>query len=501
MTSKVLGFVFAVLCGISTVPGQVVYYHHDPSTTIGNSNSLPFNTALGFSSVHFYSAQSLLDAGVAPGSVLQDFAVNTALGPGGIYSAPMARVIIGHLNGDTPIPNAWESNLTMKATVHETTSGPYTFPWAPISWVSLPGFASAAFVWDGINDIALFLSVSSGVTGGFNALTGTSGRFGRSNTFLATNETPTSTGFLCMKARMTFAGTPPKTHSSSATLTVNGSTSAAHLYGNDTLTLGATSNTALGQPLFLFFSTDFSGGHLPLAGQTFDLGDAAFGFSDVFILTAAGIVPFNTGPFLPFGNLDSVGSFSTALPLLCGTNLGRVFLQAGIVDPAFPPNGIRVTGISSFDVENSCRFTTASSIAIPIPDGGAPVTASITAPTGTLINDLDLLIQVNHNQISDLIITLDLNSLVVVQVLGPGPVDTSNLSGLYQISDEGALSLPAVALLSGTAILGGRFAGSNPLSAFDTLDVGGTWTLTVTDTVAGNTGTLDGFSLLVNGAE
>ena len=35
-------------------------------------------------------------------------------------------------------------------------SGPYTFPWAGSTWVSLPGFNTAGFVWDGLRDIGVF---------------------------------------------------------------------------------------------------------------------------------------------------------------------------------------------------------------------------------------------------------------------------------------------------------------------------------------------------------
>ena len=97
--------------------------------------------------------------------------------------------------------------------------------------------------------------------------------------------------------------------------------------------------------------------------------------------------------------------------------------------------------------------------------------------------------------------TLDLNGVPIVNLMLAGPADASDLNGKYTFSDEALITLDSGATTSATTIVPGHYRPDSPLSAFDGLDAGGTWTLTVTDTVATMTGQIQGFQLLINGVE
>jgi hypothetical protein len=385
--------------------------------------------------------------------------------------------------------------------VHDLTSGVYTFPWAISTWVSLPGFSTAGFTWDGVRDIGVYFTSSAGTTGTFSSRQpGTGPRFGVT-VHNATTSTPTTTGFFAMKARMTFSGTPIQVNSPEAALTINGSQGPSYLYGNDALDIGLASTTAAGLPFFLAFSPTRSGGALPIPPQALDIGSAGLGFADLFLLTPGGPTSLAVGPILPFGNLDGFGSFAFPLTLPCGVTFSRLFLQAVVVDPTAVPTGVRISGSPSFDLKPGCRFASSDTFPIAIPDLGAPITSTLTVPPGTSITDLDVLVDISHLNHSDLTITLDLSGLVTVTLLLAGPADTTDLNGRYQFTDESSLGLQDAGLQSGTLIIPGRYLSENALSAFDGLDAGGVWTLSVQDTVSASTGNLLGFSIVVNGTE
>jgi subtilisin-like proprotein convertase family protein len=498
-SSCVLAILIAVLSG--PLLSQVQVYYPDSNPAIGaGPNSFPFSVS-NFSSVHFYSANALLAAGVAPGAGLIDFAVASSGAGSNTYSTPVARFVIGHLLYDTPQPTLWEAHLDNPVVVHDLASGPYSFPWTGATWVSLPGVLPAGFVWDGVRDIGVYYTCTT-VAGGTTVRTSPSdGRFGVT-VHNATTQVPTTTGYFAMKARLTFTGNPVTMNTPGASLTFNGVPGPVHLYGNDPLNVSITSTTALGNPFFVFFSPSYTGGHLPFTGQSLDLGHASAFFADVFSIGTLGIQPLLTGVLAPFGVLDPTGNFSLPLGLACTGAAPRTFFQVGILDATAVPDGFRITGISSFDVEASCRYAATMGLPVAIPDGGAAVTATTSVPFGTPISDVDVLIDITHAQISDLSITLSLAGGPTVQLLTPQtPVDNSDLNGVYQFSDEAQISIDTAAIQSGTLILPGRFGADNSLSAFDFLDAGGMWTLTVQDTVAANVGTLRGFSILLNGLE
>ena len=111
-----------------------------------------------------------------------------------------------------------------------------------------------------------------------------------------------------------------------------------------------------------------------------------------------------------------------------------------------------------------------------IPDEST-ITSTITIADTTTITDLDVKLNLNHSFPADLVIYL----------IGPGgsPICTLDYHqwwwATWTIDDEGG------------------YTPATPLSVFDGMSLAGTWTLQVVDEWGGDSGILNGWSLLVNG--
>ncbi|MFN9577177.1 MAG: hypothetical protein ACK53T_15895 [Planctomycetota bacterium] len=159
----------------------------------------------GQTSLHVYSAATLRSLGICTGSVLLNLEIAPSSAGLSPYNAPSARMQIGHLAVSPPTPGNWGGHLASPILVHDVTSGPYTFPWTVNAWVPLPGFAGCNFVWDGVSDIGIQYTSSSGVTGGFQVHRTATQLRHYVAVFGATTQAPTSNALLAMKVRMTWA--------------------------------------------------------------------------------------------------------------------------------------------------------------------------------------------------------------------------------------------------------------------------------------------------------
>jgi len=176
----------------------------DPAT--GTINAFPFNsTTGGNTSLHVYSAAALRARGLCPGAVLLDIAVAPASGTAGVYSSPQALLQIGHLLVSPPVPGNWTTHLDQPITVHDITSGPYTFPWTLNTHTSLPGTQTTGFTWDGVRDFGILYSSSPGVTGSFSTRRSATELRHYVTTFNATNQAPTSNGAFATEVKLTWA--------------------------------------------------------------------------------------------------------------------------------------------------------------------------------------------------------------------------------------------------------------------------------------------------------
>lgn len=113
---------------------------------------------------------------------------------------------------------------------------------------------------------------------------------------------------------------------------------------------------------------------------------------------------------------------------------------------------------------------------------------TIAGNTG-VIQDLNLRLDLDHADLSDLDIKLRSPSGTEISLVLPGTLASANLTGT--VLDGQAATL----LTAGLAPYTGAFRPAIALSAFDGEVANGIWTLTVTDNAAGNSGVLKSWSL------
>lgn len=117
------------------------------------------------------------------------------------------------------------------------------------------------------------------------------------------------------------------------------------------------------------------------------------------------------------------------------------------------------------------------------------VTSTITVDESFLPTDLDVTLDIDHTFDSDLNVFLtgpDGTRIELFTAVGGGGENFRNTT----LDDEAPISIG-----NGTAPFSGSFRPEGVLSAFESRDVEGTWTLEITDTFPGDTGTLNNWSL------
>lgn len=122
----------------------------------------------------------------------------------------------------------------------------------------------------------------------------------------------------------------------------------------------------------------------------------------------------------------------------------------------------------------------------------------------TTIDDLDVAVDVSHTWVGDLVIILSHaeGGGTVTLIERPGAPATGFGCAQEDIDatlDDEALTAAEDACAISPAIRG-RLRPNEPLAAFDGRSVAGTWTIRVSDIISGDVGTLNGWSLVVNGA-
>jgi|JRYL01.1.fsa_nt_gb hypothetical protein len=191
----------------STAVAQVTIAIDDANASTGTSNAFPFGSgpaSSGQTSLHVYSAQALRDRGICTGAVLMDLQVAPSSGTAGTYSAPQAKLEIGHLAVSPPVAGNWTGHLVNPVVAHDLTAGPYTFPWTINTWTSLPGVSTSFFVWDGVSDVGVQYTSAGGATGSFSARRTATQLRHYVAVFNATTNPPTSNGNFAMKVQMTW---------------------------------------------------------------------------------------------------------------------------------------------------------------------------------------------------------------------------------------------------------------------------------------------------------
>jgi subtilisin-like proprotein convertase family protein len=147
------------------------------------------------------------------------------------------------------------------------------------------------------------------------------------------------------------------------------------------------------------------------------------------------------------------------------------------------------------------QYSDAPGVGIPDNDPGG-ISVSINVPDSFTIEDLNVSLNITHTFVGDLIATVEHNGATAILVDRPGVPESlfgcgeNNFAGAT-LDDEGtggALEDLCEANLSSPP----NYSPESPLSVFDGMDASGTWTLTVSDNAAADTGGIDAWTLLFN---
>ena len=140
----------------------------------------------------------------------------------------------------------------------------------------------------------------------------------------------------------------------------------------------------------------------------------------------------------------------------------------------------------------TCTTVNSPNVPVTIVSTGTPtITSTLNIPSGGLISDVNIAMNITHTWINDLAATLTSPSGTVVQLFSRQCPSSSTYVNLNATFDDSGIPLvcgtnPAIA---GTVIP------SQPLSAFNNLNSTGTWTLTILDGAGGDGGSLNSWSL------
>ena len=137
---------------------------------------------------------------------------------------------------------------------------------------------------------------------------------------------------------------------------------------------------------------------------------------------------------------------------------------------------------------------------IAIPDAGVTTSTITVSGLGAVqVTDLDVLFDVTHTWVGDLIFTLSHGGTSVTLIDRPGYTgsgfgcDQDNFAGID--IDDGGTGGSIESACSADLASPPAYTPNNPLAAFNGLDPNGDWVLTVSDNAGQDTGTLEGWTL------
>jgi len=131
----------------------------------------------------------------------------------------------------------------------------------------------------------------------------------------------------------------------------------------------------------------------------------------------------------------------------------------------------------------------------PIPDlGGGPAVVSISSVSSLTLSDLDVAVQIQHPAVGDLLISVSspMGTMVTIHSNLGG-----NSSDIFLMYDDGGIANASPYDAGGAAM---QPSGPGTMADFIGECTSGSWTLDISDTVAGNTGTLLSWCLSSSGS-
>ncbi len=163
--------------------------------------------------------------------------------------------------------------------------------------------------------------------------------------------------------------------------------------------------------------------------------------------------------------------------------------------------GTSASGSVASQIGQAGAVTPNETLPLAITDNApAGVTSTITVAEDITLTDLEVALQINHTWVGDLVVSLTSPGGTTVTLLDqPGvPASTFGCSSdnMDVVFSDAASVDPETSCPAGPPWLSGPVLPTQALSAFDGESTVGTWTLTVSDNAAGDTGDIVNWSLL-----
>lgn len=137
----------------------------------------------------------------------------------------------------------------------------------------------------------------------------------------------------------------------------------------------------------------------------------------------------------------------------------------------------------------TCNTTSSTNVPIAISATGTPtVTSTLNIASGGVISDLNVLAQITHSWISDLVVSITSPAGTTVQLVNGQCASSDNLNATFD--DAGTALVCAT-----NPAIAGVIIPAQPLSAFNGQNSTGTWILTVSDVFNEDGGSITAWSL------
>ena len=152
--------------------------------------------------------------------------------------------------------------------------------------------------------------------------------------------------------------------------------------------------------------------------------------------------------------------------------------------------------------ETSSSATVCSTPAVPIPDNNPTgVNDAIVVATGANLTALEVSVDATHSWVGDLVfsITDGTNSAAIIDQPGvPASTFGCQNNDIDAVLDDSAATPVENECAPGPPAIVGTFIPNNPLAGFNGAPFAGTWTMTASDLVGGDTGTLNEWCLIAH---
>ena len=205
------------------------------------------------------------------------------------------------------------------------------------------------------------------------------------------------------------------------------------------------------------------------------------------LLSTDGGLNFNT---VLKSNTPNDGTENITVPNLAAPFCRIMVVPVGNIYYAVNPVDFSI----GYTVNTTCnqQFASNPNLNLSIPDGiganqpGSSVSSSINVPAAGTISNIKVNVDISHTYIGDLIVTLTHpNGSTRVNLWERNCNSNPSNTNFDVIFQDGATSVLCADPTVGT------YRPASSLSAFNGLDISGTWTLTITDNYNGDTGVLN----------